>query len=68
MDNKNIVGIDIGTTNIKGSIYAPSGGIIYSSSYPYESYFPGKGFHEQDPDEWVSVVIKILKKLNNQTN
>jgi xylulokinase len=64
LNNKNIVGIDIGTTNIKGSIYGLSGERISSSSYSYKSYSPEEGFHEQNPDEWVSVVIKILKDLN----
>jgi xylulokinase len=66
LNNKNIVGIDIGTTNIKGSIYGISGERISSSSYSYKSYSSEEGFHEQNPNEWVSVVKKILKDLNSK--
>ena len=63
LDTRYIIGIDIGTTNIKGSLYLSSGNLVTSSSTAYESYYPKESCHEQDPDDWVSGFLHILEKL-----
>lgn len=63
MGLKYICGIDIGTTNIKGAIYSSQGRMISEHSTSYDSYTPGEGYHEQDPDHWVSGVLAVLEKL-----
>jgi len=60
---KYIIGIDIGTTNIKGSLYSSNGDLIVSSSNAYESYTPEENYHEQNPDDWVKGFIEVLAKL-----
>ncbi len=58
-----IAGIDIGTTNIKGVIFSSTGKLISSSSISYQSYSPRESYHEQNPDDWVKGVIKVLEEL-----
>lgn len=63
MKTKYIIGIDIGTTNIKGSLYSSDGDFISSYSVAYESYCPKESYHEQNPDDWVSGFLEVLGKL-----
>lgn len=65
---KYIIGIDIGTTNIKGSLYSSEGEFISSYSIAYKSYSIKESYHEQDPDDWVDGLIEILKKLISSNN
>lgn len=60
---KYIIGIDIGTTNIKGSLYSSDGGFISSASNAYKSYCPKESYHEQNPDDWVNGFLQVLEKL-----
>lgn len=68
MSIKYVIGIDIGTTNIKGSLYSSLGEYISSHSVSNKSYIPKEGYHEQNPDDWVNGLIKILEKLITQNN
>ncbi len=63
MNKKYIIGIDIGTTNIKGSLYSQNGEHISSHNISYKSYCPQEGYYEQDSDDWVKTIIKILEEL-----
>lgn len=63
MVTKFIIGIDIGTTNIKGSLYSSDGDFISSYSVAYESYCPEESYHEQNPDDWVNGLLAVLEKL-----
>jgi len=63
MNEKYIIGIDIGTTNIKGSLYSSEGKFVASCNIAYKSYSLKENYHEQDPDDWVDGLIEILKKL-----
>jgi xylulokinase len=62
-DVKYFAGIDIGTTNIKGSLYSSDGCHVSKASTSYKSFSPKEGFHEQDPNDWVDGFIYILQKL-----
>jgi len=55
-----IIGLDIGTTNIKGEIYDITGRLIDSLSYPYSIYFDKGNIVEQNAEDWVRITIKIL--------
>lgn len=62
-----LIGLDIGTTNIKGSLYDEKGNFIDSSSYGYESYSQKQNFHEQNPEDWYALSVKILKDICKNT-
>lgn len=57
---KKIIGLDIGTTNIKGELYDIEGKLIDSLSYPYNIYFDINSQVEQDAEDWLEITIKIL--------
>jgi len=63
MGSKYICGIDVGTTNIKGALYSSRGKIVDKCSLSYESYTPREKHHEQEPNDWVNGVIKVLTGL-----
>ncbi|MFC2159682.1 FGGY family carbohydrate kinase [Actinomycetota bacterium] len=62
-ENPYVVGIDIGTTNIKGALYSTRGEFLEKDSVSYESHTPQNGYHEQDPEDWVRGFNLILEKL-----
>ena len=57
---KKIIGLDIGTTNIKGELYDIEGKLIDSLSYPYNIYFDKNSRVEQDAEDWLEITIRIL--------
>ena len=62
-DKSFIIGIDVGTTNIKGCLYSSSGNFLEKHSVSYRSYTPEDGYHEQDPEDWVRGVLEVLQNL-----
>jgi xylulokinase len=63
-----IIGLDIGTTNIKGELYDVEGRLIDSLSYPYNSYFRDKNRVEQNASDWEQISINILNHLAEKYN
>ncbi len=61
--NSYIAGIDIGTTNIKGSLFCTDGSLVSTAAKDYPSYTPQEGFHEQNPNDWVEGFIDVLGQL-----
>lgn len=55
-----IIGLDIGTTNIKGELYDIEGKLIDSLSYPYNIYFDKNSQVEQDAEDWLEITVRIL--------
>ncbi len=58
-----LLGIDLGTTNIKGNIMDDAGNVIATASRPNHLIFPGPNRIEQDPREWWDNAVAILKKM-----
>ncbi|MHB8277341.1 MAG: FGGY-family carbohydrate kinase [Candidatus Humimicrobiaceae bacterium] len=65
---KFIIGIDIGTTNIKGAVYSSAGKFISVYNTSYESFSPKPDYHEQNPDDWVDCTVKVLEQLLKEDN
>lgn len=61
-----LLGIDIGTSNIKAVLITPDGDIIGEAQTHYETSFPQAGWAEQNPDDWwqgtVTVVRQVIQK------
>lgn len=58
-----IVGIDIGTTSIKGGLFTQAGATLASASTACESNYPRTGWAEQDPRQWVTGIHAIVADL-----
>ncbi len=62
MDGKKVIGIDIGTTGSRAVIYQQDGKTLASQSVEYPLYTPQAAWAEQDPEEILKGVLKVLKE------
>ena len=57
------LGIDLGTSSIKGVLYDEHGNKEISYEYEYNIISPMDNFKEEDPNDWVKGAIYILKNI-----
>jgi len=50
--SKYLVGIDIGTTNVKSVLFDLDGKVISSAQNEYKTMFLHENWAEQDPEDW----------------
>ena len=60
------LGLDIGTTGIKGLVVDDNGKLMKSYNYPLEMQVPKPGWAEQHPDTWYEGVMSILGKCSKE--
>lgn len=60
---KYIIGVDIGTTNMKAVMYDTKGQRCASASVSYPTTHTVSGFAEQDPDAWYSGTVSSIKEV-----
>jgi len=58
-----LLGIDIGTSACKVTVFDQDGKVIANESGPYPTYYPQKGWVEQNPDEWWKAVCRVIRKI-----
>lgn len=63
---KYLLGIDLGTSSLKGSVYTTDGRLVDSSACEYDLYIPKKGFSEQDPKDWIKAFKGVIKDLSKK--
>ena len=61
-----LVGIDIGTTNIKGIVFKPDGAMVASVSRPTRTHYHGTEIADYYPEEIWQDVQDLLKELVSQ--
>ena len=61
-----LLGIDLGTTNIKAVIFGSDGTALASASAGYPLIFPGPDQVEQDPHQWWEAAASILRAVTGQ--
>ena len=61
-----LVGMDLGTTNIKAIITDTEGNLIASASRPNHLIVPGQGMAEEDAHEWWSNAVSIFKEITEK--
>ncbi|MEZ4677808.1 MAG: FGGY family carbohydrate kinase [Caldilineaceae bacterium] len=57
--NDLILGIDVGTTSVKGALYKLDGECLLLRSLAYPTMRPRPGWVEQDPAEWMTAIRTI---------
>ena len=64
-----LLGIDIGTTNIKAVLATPEGWIIAQAQTDYPIHHPKPGWAEQNPADWWQGTIEVTRDVlaNAQT-
>lgn len=61
-----LLGIDLGTTSLKISIFSEKGEWIASEYQEYPILIPEAGFAEQDPEAWWKGLISSCKELSKK--
>lgn len=61
-----LLGIDLGTTNIKAVLFHSDGTALASASAGYPLIFPGPNQVEQDPHQWWAAAVQILREVTGQ--
>ena len=54
------IGIDLGTSSVKIILVDEKGNLIKEDSLTYPLYFPKDGWSEQNPQDWLDAITKIL--------
>ena len=57
------VGIDVGTTSVKGLAIDPDGGLLATAEAGYPLSTPRPGWAEQDPEDWWTATSSVLDDL-----
>ena len=60
-----LLGLDIGTSHIKGVLATPDGRVVAQASVDYPTYYPRPGWAEQSPLDWWSGVVKVTRTLTS---
>ena len=58
-----LIGLDIGTSGVKGLLVDEEGNLIYSSFKGYPLYTPYPLWSEQDPRDWWDATIYVLSDI-----
>ena len=63
MSENLLIGLDIGTTNVKAAAFQENGKLQTEVSASYPTYYPQTGWAEQDPKDWEAAAAKALTEL-----
>lgn len=58
--------IDIGTTSTRFCLFTKSGKKIASQSLPLKQVYPSHGWHQQDPDEYLTSTLQCIEAAVQQ--
>ena len=58
-----LVGLDVGTSGVKGIAIDDDGGVLAVAEEPYPLSTPRPGWSEQDPEEWWRAAQAVLARL-----
>lgn len=64
MNQNYLIGMDLGTTNIKAILMGEDGTVIASASRENHLIFPGVSCVEQDADEWWRNAVEIFREIS----
>src|SRR3954470_1804764 len=59
-----LVGLDVGTTSVKGIAVDPSGGVLHVAERGYPLSTPRPGWSEQAPDDWWRAAAEVLDECD----
>lgn len=63
MENKFLLGIDIGTSSLKGILMSEHGRIIADGAKDYTFSSPKAGYTEQDPEIWWQAALDCIENI-----
>jgi xylulokinase len=57
------IGLDLGTSGLKGVALAASGAVLARASAAYPTAVPAPGAREQDPRDWLTALVAVAGQL-----
>lgn len=60
----NFIGLDLGTSALKGLLVDEKGKILKEAREEYALYSPYTGWSEQNPEDWLSAAKKVISALS----
>ena len=57
------VGLDLGTSSLKGLALSPEGEVLARAQAAYPTARPGHGRAEQDPHDWIEAAVAVVGEL-----
>src|SRR5436190_1826394 len=60
-----LIGIDVGTTSVKGVAIDPDGDLVARAERGYPLSTPRPGWSEQDPEDWWRAASEVLDELES---
>ncbi|MGT2799638.1 xylulokinase [Streptococcus marmotae] len=63
-----VLGIDLGTSSLKGVLVNRNGEVIETTSSPYSLQHLQQGYSEQRPNDWIRAFEQVIKKLSEQVS
>ncbi|MGA2613766.1 MAG: xylulokinase [Spirochaetia bacterium] len=60
-----LLGIDLGTTALKASLFREDGSLVASESRSYSVLSPKPGYAEQDPEDWWGALVSVSAALSH---
>ncbi len=63
----NYIGIDLGTSSVKGLLMSETLEVISTFSQDYPNNVDSRGWSDQNPDDWYEKAIIVLKQLLNES-
>ncbi|MBI5668518.1 MAG: hypothetical protein HZC41_10975 [Chloroflexi bacterium] len=58
-----LLGIDIGTSNIKAALVTPAGRVVVQAQQPYPTQHLRRGWVEQNPDDWWQGTAAVVRQV-----
>lgn len=63
-----ILSLDVGTSGIKCALFTTSGELLDSVTVPYKTYYPFKGWAEQNSDDFWDGAVKGVRELTAKSD
>lgn len=63
-----VLGIDLGTSSLKGILMSQEGSVVTTKSANYDIDNPKQGFSEQKPVIWVEALEKVLTEISQEVS
>lgn len=63
-----VLGLDLGTSSLKGLLVDKSGKVIASASADYPLIHLKSGYSEQNPQEWLDACVKVFEQLSDDVD